>query len=257
MDKPKNDSDANAWLFYEKYYGKSLSYEDKKYTVGNTKILVNGDVCFNVKLKYDKRFTMLGSIIKKEPEPQFNKLNELLSELLYSPMNISILPKTGGLNIIKKNFADDRFDSFVWLISKYYEGVTAPIVNRGTQNAYICNQLSLQEFLDEMDDENRFCLTFYGIPKEFVSKLIDSGKSAIRTYKEFYNFLLLATEFWEIRLKNFIQIIYVFLTIFLYLLKCPQSLILSALRAFCFCGKPHISRSIFLYFLYQTWLKSW
>ena len=57
--------------------------------------------------------------------------------------------------------------------------------------------------------------------------------------------------------KELEKIIYVFLTIFLYLLKCPQSLILSALRAFCFCGKPHISRSIFLYFLYQTWLKSW
>lgn len=56
---------------------------------------------------------------------------------------------------------------------------------------------------------------------------------------------------------NFTEIIYVFLTIFLYLLKCPQSLILSALRVFCFCGKPHISRLIFLYFLYQTWLKSW
>ena len=55
----------------------------------------------------------------------------------------------------------------------------------------------------------------------------------------------------------FKEIIYVFLTIFLYLLKCPQSLILSALRAFCFCGKPHISRSIFLYFRYQAWLKSW
>ena len=56
---------------------------------------------------------------------------------------------------------------------------------------------------------------------------------------------------------NLKEIIYVFLTIFLYLLKCPQSLILSALRAFCFCGKPHISRSIFLYFRYQAWLKSW
>lgn len=56
---------------------------------------------------------------------------------------------------------------------------------------------------------------------------------------------------------NLVKIIYAFLTIFLYLLKCPQSLILSALRAFCFCGKPHISRSIFLYFRYQTWLKSW
>ncbi|NSD33920.1 cobalamin-binding domain-containing protein, partial [Coprococcus comes] len=52
-------------------------------------------------------------------------------------------------------------------------------------------------------------------------------------------------------------IIYVFLTIFLYLLKCPQSLILSALRAFCLCGKPHISRLIFLYFPCQSWLKSW
>ena len=57
--------------------------------------------------------------------------------------------------------------------------------------------------------------------------------------------------------KNLDKIIYVFLTIFLYLLKCPQSLILSALRAFCFCGKPRISRSIFLYFRYQAWLKSW
>ena len=59
-------------------------------------------------------------------------------------------------------------------------------------------------------------------------------------------------------LNNYLEkIIYVFLTIFLYLLKCPQSLILSALRAFCFCGKPRISRSIFLYFRYQAWLKSW
>ena len=56
---------------------------------------------------------------------------------------------------------------------------------------------------------------------------------------------------------NLMQIIYVFLTIFLYLPKCPQSLILSALRAFCFCGKPRISRSIFLYFPCQSWLKSW
>ena len=54
-----------------------------------------------------------------------------------------------------------------------------------------------------------------------------------------------------------LEIIYVFLTIFLYLLKCPQSLILSALRAFCLCGKPHISRLIFLYFPCQSWLKSW
>ena len=56
---------------------------------------------------------------------------------------------------------------------------------------------------------------------------------------------------------NLFEIIYVFFLIFSYLLKCPNSPILSAIRAFCFCGKPHISRSNFLYFSYQTWLKSW
>ena len=60
-----------------------------------------------------------------------------------------------------------------------------------------------------------------------------------------------------IEAQKLAEIIYVFLTIFLYLPKCPQSLILSALRAFCFCGKPCISRSIFLYFPCQSWLKSW
>jgi AraC family transcriptional regulator, melibiose operon regulatory protein len=72
-----------------------------------------------------------------------------------------------------------------------------------------------------------------------------------------YDVSILITMIWRHLVKSLSKIIYVFLTIFLYLLKCPQSLILSALRAFCFCGKPHISRSIFLYFLYQTWLKSW
>ena len=68
---------------------------------------------------------------------------------------------------------------------------------------------------------------------------------------------MMANKVDEEIIKVVCKIIYVFLTIFLYLLKCPQSLILSALRAFCFCGKPHISRSIFLYFRYQAWLKSW
>ena len=80
-----------------------------------------------------------------------------------------------------------------------------------------------------------------------------------------YESAVMGTELWaeetgyrSAKIEDYFrEIIYVFLTIFLYLLKCPQSLILSALRAFCFCGKPHISRSIFLYFRYQAWLKSW
>ena len=88
------------------------------------------------------------------------------------------------------------------------------------------------------------------IPPELEKKLFEESDATVLK-----NWLKIAATSKSI--EEFIQIIYVFLTIFLYLLKCPQSLILSALRAFCFCGKPHISRSIFLYFRYQAWLKSW
>ena len=81
--------------------------------------------------------------------------------------------------------------------------------------------------------------------------ILDPNLRARGTKTGFYGFEQL------VPIKSLNEIIYVFLTIFLYLLKCPQSLILSALRAFCLCGKPHISRLIFLYFPCQSWLKSW
>ena len=84
-----------------------------------------------------------------------------------------------------------------------------------------------------------------------IGTMLASGLSSIRIFS------IMVRREDNKKIKKIYEIIYVFLTIFLYLLKCPQSLILSALRAFCFCGKPHISRSIFLYFRYQAWLKSW
>ena len=92
-------------------------------------------------------------------------------------------------------------------------------------------------------------------PNIAYTKLKDVCKQSQNTaHQKYYDAFLSADQ---LTVKKFIKIIYVFLTIFLYLLKCPQSFILSALRAFCFCGKPRISRSIFLYFRYQAWLKSW
>ena len=90
--------------------------------------------------------------------------------------------------------------------------------------------------------------------KQILYRHTDSSQFSI--HKVLYDLGIIEPES-TFEYNRYLQIIYVFLSIFLYLLKCPQSLILSALRAFCFCGKPHISRSIFLYFRYQAWLKSW
>ena len=54
-------------------------------------------------------------------------------------------------------------------------------------------------------------------------------------------------------IDNLFKIIYHFFLIFLYLIKCPQSLILSALRAFLLSVHVRISGYIFLCFPSQTW----
>ena len=129
------------------------------------------------------------------------------------------LQKGAMTGVVYKNAPQNVFHSWVevYFEDRWYE-----------LEAFILDKKYLQKLQEKNSDcKGAFC--GYGVAvKDFKNPIIDLS-----------------------------EIIYVFLTIFLYLLKCPQSLILSALRAFCFCGKPHISRSIFLYFRYQAWLKSW
>lgn len=206
MLKPQNDSDQAAWKFYKSFYGNNLKTNDKNHHLTyhltykkGISIDVNGDVCFNVKLQPQKRYTLLGSIVKDED--CFSRLKELLDSLLYSPINISILPKTGGLNTVKGQFSCDRFDSFIWLINAYYNGLRAPIVNRGTKNSYISNQSKLADFLDKIGSTEEFCHLFYGInDNKLIEDLIASGVKDISTPNEFYNYLQLAIKFWYARI---------------------------------------------------------
>lgn len=202
MLKPQNDSDQTAWKFYKSFYGNKLTTNDKNrhLTYNDISIDVNGDVCFNVKLQPQKRYTLLGSIVKNED--CFDQLKELLDSLLYSPINISILPKTGGLNTVKGQFTCDRFDSFIWLINAYYNGLRAPIVNRGTKNSYISNQSILADFLNKIGSTEEFCHLFYGVnDDELIEELIASGVNDISTPNEFYNYLQLAIKFWNARIN--------------------------------------------------------
>ena len=119
-------------------------------------------------------------------------------------------------------------------------GKVSEVYNSGVSMIYsMANIMSMQEV-----DFDKVII----VDSNMVS--YEEYDNAIKVFLEKNVRIILATGIYD-------EIIYIFLTIFLYLLKCPQSLILSALRAFCFCGKPHISRSIFLYFRYQAWLKSW
>ena len=76
------------------------------------------------------------------------------------------MPRTGGLNNVKQNIANDRFDSFLWMLSLGLSGQDAVIF--GANNAVITNKLLLKDFLKAFDrDIINYCLLFY--PLEFES----------------------------------------------------------------------------------------
>ena len=196
------DFDESAIKFYKEYYGKSFSQNANKYMYSHSgeSIEVAGDVCFNFTLKNGKFFTLYGSIIRDDEV--FSSLNEQLEKVRYSPMNISIMPKTGGLNNIKKTIGNDRFDAFARLLSHYYVGNQVPIINGGAINMTIEQRLLLSKFLDSYSSVYDYFEDIYGISSFVTKDLVIAGSRLITTKDHFFEYINMAVTFWNDRLNQ-------------------------------------------------------
>lgn len=209
MERIEKDFDERAKEFYNAYYPGRIEEADKKdkyYFVHNkVEILIKGDTCFNLSLhlKNSKKWTLFGSIIKDEEKSELDFLENTLEKLRYSPMNISIMPQTGGLNNIKQSIGNDRFDTFIWLMNQYYTGLEVLILNAGSKNMHIENRKRLKKFLDSYDDVYDYCKDIYGIDTGYVNKLIKHGKKPIISPTDYYEYIELALEFWEKRMEQY------------------------------------------------------
>ncbi len=199
-----SDMDEVAWDFYLKYYGENLCQKNQSnflFSHKGIEIYANGDVSFNIDSTVFNKGTKLYESILKETNIS-EGLKDSLGVMRYSPMNISIMPKTGGLNIIKKSLGNDRFDTFAYFINQYYEGFKTPIINAGSLTMGIGNRLFLEKFLDSYKTAGEFFEDIYGIDETFVSELIESGKSLIINREDYCNYMKLACKYWELRLKQ-------------------------------------------------------
>ena len=198
-----SDSDKSSCDFYLKYYGESLYKEGKIFLFSNKveSIEVNGDVSFNIDSTVFNKGTKLYESILKETNIS-EGLKDSLGVIRYSPLNISIMPKTGGLNIIKKSLGNDRFDTFAYFINQYYEGFKTPIINAGSLTMGIGNRLILEKFLDSYKTAGEFFEDIYGIDETFVNELIESGKSLITNKEEYCAYIKLAHQYWCYRLNH-------------------------------------------------------
>lgn len=202
--KFSSDRNEAAWAFYLKYYRESLLKNEKKefiFSHGSMEIQVNGDVSFNIDpALFNGNSKLYESILNGTNVS--DELIDSLKVMRYSPMNISILPMTGALNNIKKSLGNDRFDTFVYFMNQYYEGVKVPIINAGSINMGIGNRLILENFLDSYNSALEFFEDIYGLEKHFVNKLIKSGKRTITKEEDYCYYLKLAHDYWNSRLSQ-------------------------------------------------------
>lgn len=201
------DRCSDAIELYSKVYGKAISLDKdiiKFEFQDNKNIIVSGDIDFNFKMKHIRYFEDIIEKGKSEMgETQKSKLKlRLLSyhDLTYNPDNISLLPKTGALNNIKKQLGNERLDTFLFALELYYEkGITSFILSGagGLNPPFIVNRNELIEFLDSFKSINDYCKQIYHIDKELVKNLCSSGSKPIDTPERVEEYLNLATKFWE------------------------------------------------------------
>ncbi|MBP3719203.1 MAG: hypothetical protein J6I58_06745 [Eubacterium sp.] len=243
----KSDSDEKAWEFFMDCYKIKSPKISRGCKVGKWKYVddsesqksidVSGEICFNLRLKDSRSTTFYGSILcdgkslsqcGEAFQEKFLELNNILGYLQTSPYNICILPKPGGLNNIKKGIGNDRFDTYLWALYRYYKGEKAFIINGYAVAMSIVNRKILCDFLDEYkstgsdsDSDNAMasllslCSDLYSFvrtkegedasqTKEYklIKDLINNGIKPIASKSDFRRYIEFAIRFWELRRKG-------------------------------------------------------
>ena len=142
--------------------------------------------------RYDHYKVVLG-----ENFPECECILEECYNKFHSQENISILPQTGNLQLVKKGIGNDRLDAFIWCLNAFYQEQGNLMLNFCSAD----NINALNSYLHLFSDVYEYCNVIYGINKELTSRLIVSGKQEIDSPKRVIEYMNLAKDFWEQKRK--------------------------------------------------------
>lgn len=214
------DSSPEIWGFREKVYELSklsIKLKEDEKDEGNyyiekegERVDVSGDIIFNFtesKTKYYNQIVHEDNASEKKKECLRKIIKKCKSSYHESPMNVSIMLKTGGLNLYKQGLANDRFDVFVNEIYNFYHGQKLGILENGCapkmsyKNRKILDD-NLKLYGDGDEGFYAFIKEFYFLEKEkdkrFIDELLESGKKHIDSCDGLYEYICLAFEYWII-----------------------------------------------------------
>ena len=197
----EKDNGEVAKKYYQTIY-KDLGYVSYKSSMEiMIPVIVNGDQIINV--KFGNTNDVLGSIVDVSELGKWTKLFEYYNCTL---LNYSILPTTGGLNNIKRQLGNDRIDTFIYALGRYYQNDTARILNAGSEKMNIENRALLKYVLDSFGSVYGFCRKIYGITnRSLINRMTETEPKAILEKKDLGEYLMLAVDIWEYRFKYMIQ----------------------------------------------------
>lgn len=210
--KTEFDVSEIAWETYRLMYTENLPIDfqicDKKRkyisekfkynTSISEKINFSGDTDFNFTLGFaHSRLECYEKLIETSNNPKMysDKLN-LLKQLTYSIVNISIIPRTGNLQSVKQGIGNDRLDTFIWALDEYYNGNSNLLLNHSSFE----NIKLLQSYLNMFGNIDNYCNAIYHINDSLVHEMITLGKQTIDSPEKVIRLMDLAIEFWHQKL---------------------------------------------------------
>lgn len=176
----------------------------------------SGDIIFNFfdSSKRGKRriYTEMKKILDIErnntsDKNKINYLNDIESLLdkckhrTESKENVSILPSTGSLQLVKQAVGRDRFDTFLWCINEHYNGNS--LLFNHCAAAFIPK---LESFLNLFTNVYEFCYCIYNLDcddDKLIDSLVTSGGLPINNSQRVLEFVTLANKFWHRRIEEF------------------------------------------------------
>ena len=217
LEKVEFDVTEEAWEVYQLLYQDNIDFEspdnegivfpEKKRSYIETefktergkgsKINFSGETDFNFKNNGNVTLSVMNRyrlFCEKADKEKCNKLQETLNELMYSVLNVSLMPQTGSMQAVKKGIGNDRPDTFVWALDAYYKDDVQLLLNFATAN----NTESLKEYLSLFQNAGEYCGLIYHIKDDkLVSDLIESGKKPIDSAERAAEYIRLAFRFWS------------------------------------------------------------
>ena len=201
------DSSNIAINLYDHIYENDL-LPGRNLSINGYEIEISGDIIFNFNSNKIEYFKNAFKSLKLDGN-EYNLLLDLLKgfEKNYENiLNISAYPKTGGLNNIKQNLGNDRFDVFVSALFLYYNKKNSFILSSGSKNMNFENRQILKNFLDYFNKgsakESLYNLMNYLYQvndSDLIENLINNGMHHFDSVKSILDYFSLAIRFWENR----------------------------------------------------------